>query len=1635
MHFLSSRQASSLLQTESGRSSRRRVVSCVRRPPAPLSALAPRAASAHLQQLAEETDAAFERGESSCVGDQAETGGGRAACGGPARLQRRGGDSPNRGSVSFRSKRPKVRLGVQLDQTFPWVADLPQGVAVRHLSCAANHVALLTEEGRIFVYKIRQHPWQGAGFDTWLPTTSVADRRFVHVEIKSLDFGDAPLDVLLDPAYAPRPCALTPPSHPSSAVNSSASREVPAGGERPEGEAPARGEDSEVANSGVENGATEEETCKAEGRERATPERKPEDPSRSSAPLAATTCRCASREEDATSLFGLAALDSEGNLWLGSNAHCCCERPQNTPAAVRPSSSPSSSYASSSSPSSSHSSASSGSPSSAAPRPASSPSAASAAADHTGGSEVRPAGSREASPVPVCSENRAEGEGAAAALEGERKKRRATSGSPGRLTCSCGGRRPRDSASRRDRRGDEAARGAEDCPEDDRNEGRATGPPRAFQHCPMRMEAIRLPVSQGAQGAMEERGACLFFSLADLSPVLPATTPLSQDGASSRQAPAPSAVSPLSSFPFFPPLRFAVLCQSRLYRKRYGLIIRGRTLSCRASPLPHVPAKVVCGSNADCGLLLFTNGVAYQWQASLSETGKVVPGLRKVEGSLKDQRIVDIFGAQSAPADLSASSLAPLAAGGRGATGGGEFFLLDSASVLHEYNFGLGHTPALASSSVFALAASANSRRPLIPQPIECTPFCFDLLYGHPAGDRRIPYRIENFPKLLAALPKSYLLFILSLTCVSPEAVLQKYLFLPPGESLAAPRPLAPPASSAAAVPPSAASSPAEDKSDRVQGDLRKAPTLQSAATPSSPSSLSSSSSAFLSRCVEHFMRLRQSEIALLYRTPRLSRAASREKASLELEQDVCVVRLHHPALGPLASAPSPAPSSSSPSSQETFAGLSSLRRDAAASVQDAGEFLLLVRRSGAVEALQKPLFAVRMWRRGLEGQLLEFGGRRRETLQAISKWHIQELLQLHGELRLGMHVPSSLAAAAAESLFASAAEDAPASAAARLCPASPCALQLHLRLLDMASASAAPFRLFSGSGYVILTRYRVRRSGEFLSSFTGAVAPDRLVRVPGERADDAPRAAAAARQEATASPHASGERMQVAEAREAGGRRVESGDPSRPASSFPAFAGSSRAQRAPSSRRLGILSPTSFSGSLALDSASRGARTRDEENEGSGLPEPLRLLAADLRRHACAAAAENPRLFVRLADLQRVLLGRAQRLLRRYLKESESSNGAAACETPRSAADDAPVPRHNTPEERGPRGDADRASLEREEREPGAEARVETLDEIVSAFVSDLVAHFTLMHARSSRQAKPGSRLSSRGERGLDGGSSLPRRHFGAGEVPGRAARRRAESDGDDDKGEAKRRRVSPYSSAGAALAREDAPRRRERRFRAHGDRADGSRFSESFSPSFNSAAAGVRTKEERMRLRQRATGRHAVLLEQARRRRLLRLKLAARRRQREESAATGGSAETRTGEQPAAVDSDSLRHREKLETGCGGAQHPEAGGETSAHTPQADGDRAGEETRDASGDARHVRHEEKGLQCKNGLENGLPEEAGTRGKTQEETEILDEGGGEGAGGSRALNFEQRRAARDAAVSPASLDCDPSASSADAVA
>lgn len=93
--------------------------------------------------------------------------------------------------------------------------------------------------------------------------------------------------------------------------------------------------------------------------------------------------------------------------------------------------------------------------------------------------------------------------------------------------------------------------------------------------------------------------------------------------------------------------------------------------------------------------------------------------LSKVEGSLKDKRVVDVFGGCNGS----------MVSDPRG-SGSGDFFFVDQHSVIHELNFALGVGSSTGGSGLSASSGLllTSRRRPPIPEPIECTPFCFDLV-------------------------------------------------------------------------------------------------------------------------------------------------------------------------------------------------------------------------------------------------------------------------------------------------------------------------------------------------------------------------------------------------------------------------------------------------------------------------------------------------------------------------------------------------------------------------------------------------------------------------------------------------------------------------------------------------------------------------------------------------------------------------------------------------------------------------------------------------------------------------------------------------------------------------------------------
>ncbi|PHJ21009.1 hypothetical protein CSUI_005157 [Cystoisospora suis] len=1229
----------------------------------------------------------------------------QASQGGPGAEERK---KPTFSSFASRA----VQLGVQLDRSFAWQADLPEGLRVRHLSCGSHHMALLSEQGEIYIYKIRHYPWQNAGFDTWRPLASLPNKAFVHVEIRSLDLGDAALDAFFD--YAAFQSRTDAPDDIRPAHHRTCASAV----------GPLTGEKKTRATSGCAFAANSG-SLSTHGNLPATP-----------ANRGCRNCCCVSRNEDPTSLFALAAIDDDGNLWLGSNAYCCCKGRLSTSASVGvlttsplPSSSPnpsSSCFSSSNTdPFSSSLTSCTGSPRESADPlllaqgAVSQPVSADWAAllppgqnlDRTTavGSHLRGCG--QIGHVPSSSETAAHRGGAVedgcgdgprgtSTNEDERGSEQVDVTTDGAcvplLVCRCSESWNEDRSSdtdnvrsqetRKRESGEDASRSSPPDGEEDGSNisGRVFSQDglRYLQHCPMRPEALKIPVSQDSAG-IEERGRCLFVSLAEIVPVFPsreypfpacslplhpqARSPQPNDDtpalsacpprrsasgekldtvskqrrgsnqgcevssaerdslespsescesvvsgvteerghteksreAEKREKTGPSnlvqpdtggnlssGLSPPSSsfsassawFPFFPPLRYAVIAQSRLYNKRHGLIIRGRNLNCRAAPLPHPPAKVrrmprgydteadesrevgvvslVCGTDGDCGVLLFQNGVAYQWRARALENGKVVPGLSRVEGSLKDKRVVDVFGGCNGT----------MVSEARG-SGSGDFFFVDQHSVIHELNFALGVGSPAGGSGLSASSGVllTSRRRPPIPEPIECTPFCFDLLYSHPSSDVRIPYRPENFLRLLSSLPRSHLLFLLSLPCVPQDVLTGEYLFLSPADRLcpspnsfpslraARPRPYPPlqahvsrassgekltdgsknqltgtgcsagGAGGANHVVPSSHSassrgvagvpqspvvlcrslSPSFAKSENrsptnpppssclsadsgvPSGDSPVPDNVPGPSpSPARPSTLSSSRSlqvapppsstspnaAFLARCLEHFQRLRQLEVHLLYRCVRRPYMKCLSAVSQRAEEETCCVQCSReggirvysdataqvglngspapaadsPAVSPPSAftpprvSPSPAetassalspsvparPSSSGPSlpcTAQSYACVCSAstskspgpkgdREDSIVSLQAVGDFLLLIWKTGRIEGLRKCFVGLKSWKRGQHGGVC-ITGRTTESAAGVTRWHLQELLRVHCAMNLGTYRSTSLSA------------------------------------------------------------------------------------------------------------------------------------------------------------------------------------------------------------------------------------------------------------------------------------------------------------------------------------------------------------------------------------------------------------------------------------------------------------------------------------------------------------------------------------------------------------------------------------------------------------------------------------------------
>lgn len=399
----------------------------------------------------------------------------------------------------------------------------------------------------------------------------------------------------------------------------------------------------------------------------------------------------------------------------------------------------------------------------------------------------------------------------------------------------------------------------------------------------------------------------------------------------------------------------------------------------------------------------------------------------------------------------------------------------------------------------------------------------------------RIPYRPENFLRLLSLLPRSHLLFLLSLPCVPQALLTGEYIFLSPADRLssassprlsrfaARPRPqaqshapraslvepvndgaknqltgtgcpfvpadggnhvascgvsvssrgaavlphlqvprpsnLSPSSTKPEQLPPTNSLSPSSSPGPVVPSG--GASVSNSVRTPSNlpvpPSTLPSSSrsspppsshAAFLARCLEHFHRLRESEVHLLYRCIRRRISGCHPAPSQEAEERSSPVRCGEDGLHarqgtaePLGlsaspSAVSPAtpavltPSSSSPQSLSPPSGEnvsprssvpvlpssssatlpctsqssacycsavtkslepSEAKEDSIVSLQAVGDFLILIWKSGRLEGLRKCFAGLKTWKRGPRGSVC-MTGRATESPTGVARWHVQEV-------------------------------------------------------------------------------------------------------------------------------------------------------------------------------------------------------------------------------------------------------------------------------------------------------------------------------------------------------------------------------------------------------------------------------------------------------------------------------------------------------------------------------------------------------------------------------------------------------------------------------------------------------------------
>ncbi|CDJ63339.1 hypothetical protein, conserved [Eimeria necatrix] len=316
------------------------------------------------------------------------------------------------------------------------------------------------------------------------------------------------------------------------------------------------------------------------------------------------------------------------------------------------------------------------------------------------------------------------------------------------------------------------------CSSSSSNKASKTGQQLQQLHCPLQRELGRLPLQQQSK-ATENNVPCVFVSLPEeealvrtvrcnsassgavTAPLSPAAPSLAADCAAAATGAASASASPavqVSSLPAAAAqaavtaaegssIRHAAVFRSRLFPSKFGLVVKGRRQSRLFCPLPDKPVKVLCGPGADSGLLLLAGGQLLQW--GLRRSASPCPSQRasslaltQVRGCLEGRCVVDIaLGFRCAAQDGSSAV---------------DAFAVCSSGVVYEFSLGWVANEVVRGPYL--------RLRPPVPEPIEFTPFCFDLLYGHPnAMNVRLPYSVNNFKRLVQAVPEDELETLVSI--------------------------------------------------------------------------------------------------------------------------------------------------------------------------------------------------------------------------------------------------------------------------------------------------------------------------------------------------------------------------------------------------------------------------------------------------------------------------------------------------------------------------------------------------------------------------------------------------------------------------------------------------------------------------------------------------------------------------------------------------------------------------------------------------------------------------------------------------------------------------------------------------------